>query len=234
MQLLKVANRELFRLDNLRKPWCAPSRGRAVPGSGRLPRQPGLHRRGDEYPDRHPLPAGPDRQGQARGQRGSDRRSLQGLSRREERDLLPEDQGGGGQAEARSGSPAALRLLAADAVVTLRNDDAAQEFASCLLYLGRRICRRQFPCAGSVDKEHHSVMINALTEQLSAALAEFSSTTRLYELTIGDGASGQPCWSRPSRPRMRSTRSASATSSPCRPALISIPHPCWASPPAWR
>jgi type VI secretion system secreted protein VgrG len=29
-------------------------------------------------------------------------------------------------------------------------------------------------------------MINALTEQLSAALAEFSSTTRLYELTIGE------------------------------------------------
>jgi Rhs element Vgr protein len=29
-------------------------------------------------------------------------------------------------------------------------------------------------------------MINALTEQLGAALAEFSSTTRLYELTIGE------------------------------------------------
>lgn len=33
-------------------------------------------------------------------------------------------------------------------------------------------------------------MSAALTEQLSAALAEFSSTTRLYELTIGDGGAG--------------------------------------------
>src|SRR4051794_20941674 len=33
-------------------------------------------------------------------------------------------------------------------------------------------------------------MINALMEQLAAALAEFSSTTRLYELTIGDPGRG--------------------------------------------
>jgi type VI secretion system VgrG family protein len=30
-------------------------------------------------------------------------------------------------------------------------------------------------------------MVNALTEQVTAALAQFSSTSRLYELTIGDG-----------------------------------------------
>jgi type VI secretion system secreted protein VgrG len=32
-------------------------------------------------------------------------------------------------------------------------------------------------------------MINALTEQLSAALAAFSGTTRLYELTLGEADS---------------------------------------------
>jgi len=32
-------------------------------------------------------------------------------------------------------------------------------------------------------------MTNALTEQLGAALAAFSSTTRLYELTIGEADS---------------------------------------------
>jgi hypothetical protein len=40
--------------------------------------------------------------------------------------------------------------------------------------------------AATVDKERAS-MINALTEQLSAALAEFTGTTRLYELSIGEG-----------------------------------------------
>jgi type VI secretion system VgrG family protein len=33
-------------------------------------------------------------------------------------------------------------------------------------------------------------MVNALTEQVTAALTQFSSTSRLYELTIGDGNAG--------------------------------------------
>jgi type VI secretion system secreted protein VgrG len=45
---------------------------------------------------------------------------------------------------------------------------------------------RKLSAAPDQSKGASSVMINALTEQLGAALAEFSSTTRLYALTIGE------------------------------------------------
>jgi Rhs element Vgr protein len=63
--------------------------------------------------------------------------------------------------------------------VTLCNDDdTAQCSPDRLLYLGNAFVLS--------DQGAHPAMINALTEQLSAALAAFSSTSRLYELTIGD------------------------------------------------
>lgn len=86
--------------------------------------------------------------------------------------------------------------LLSQQTVILLNNDLTQSNAG----IGRHddrcfsaFARRHFVCTNY--RGVHLVMSMALTQRIAAALSEFSSTRRLYELVIGDGRSGPPAGS---------------------------------------